>query len=57
MLSGLNVTDISCGMTVSGANGINGVGGCPSVTHSTKNRTWTDTVVTLVTRGEKPATD
>jgi hypothetical protein len=32
-------------------------GGIPSVTLSTTKTTWTDKVVTLVIRDEKPATD
>ena len=45
-------------MILSGANGINegrGKGGC--VTLSTTNPPWTDMVVTLVIRDEKPATN
>jgi len=60
VLSGLNVSDISCGMILSGANGISVGGGgvgCPRVTLFTTNPTWTDMVVTLVIRDEKPATD
>ena len=44
-------------MILSTANRIKGVGGCPSVFFSTTNPTWTDMVVTLVIRYEKPATE
>jgi len=33
------------------------MGGCKNVTFSTTKRTWTEIVVTLVIRNEKPATD
>jgi hypothetical protein len=56
---GSNVTDISFGIILIGANrftgGAKGEGECPSVTLSTTNPTWTD--VTSVIRDEKPATD
>ena len=42
---------------MNGANGIKfGEGGCSSVTLSTTNPPWTDMVVTMVIRDEKPAT-
>jgi hypothetical protein len=57
VIGGLNVTDISCGMILRGANGINSVGGYHNVNISTTDPNWTDIVVTLVIPDEKPARD
>jgi len=48
----------SVGNDTEGAIGMNiGGGGCFSVTLSITNTTWTDTVVNMFIRDEKPGTD
>jgi hypothetical protein len=44
-------------MILNGANEITGDGGSPSVTLSNTDSTWTDMVVNIFLRDEKPATE
>ena len=57
MVGGLNVNIQQLWNDAEGGNGINGLGGCPSVTLSITNSNWTGMVVNMVSRDEKSAAD
>jgi hypothetical protein len=57
VVSGLNVNTQQLWNDGEGGHGINGLGGCPSVTLSITNSNWTGMVVNMVSRDEKSSAD